>query len=133
MKRRNFITLTTLATASVGISFLHCNSADKVYLKKIAIPLPLSQFIDETEIKSIGKMYADKHPDEYSIEHLEQQLQANKQGKKISTSANINEIYDAIRENMTNDFDSGNYVVMNGWVISITEARQCALYSLVAT
>jgi hypothetical protein len=28
------------------------------------------------------------------------------------------------------DFDAGRTVIIDGWVISVTEARQCALYSL---
>ena len=28
-----------------------------------------------------------------------------------------------------NDFESGNTVIVNGWILSLTEARQCALYS----
>ena len=28
------------------------------------------------------------------------------------------------------DFDDGRTVVVDGWILSATEARQCALYSL---
>ena len=30
------------------------------------------------------------------------------------------------------DFDAGRTIIVNGWVLSVTEARQCALYSLLA-
>jgi hypothetical protein len=30
------------------------------------------------------------------------------------------------------DFDAGRTVLLNGWVLSATEARQCALFSLLA-
>jgi hypothetical protein len=30
------------------------------------------------------------------------------------------------------DFDTGRTVLVNGWVLSATEARQCALFSLLA-
>jgi hypothetical protein len=29
------------------------------------------------------------------------------------------------------DFEKGRTVVLNGWILSLTEARQCALFSLV--
>ena len=30
------------------------------------------------------------------------------------------------------DFETGRTVLVNGWVLSVTEARQCALFSLLA-
>lgn len=34
-----------------------------------------------------------------------------------------------LEENIRNDYSSGNIVTLKGWVLSLTEARQCALYS----
>jgi hypothetical protein len=36
----------------------------------------------------------------------------------------------SIEEQIRDDFAAGRTVVVNGWVLSQTEARQCALYSL---
>jgi len=36
----------------------------------------------------------------------------------------------SIDEQVRDDFAAGRTVVVNGWVLSETEARQCALYSL---
>lgn len=36
----------------------------------------------------------------------------------------------SIEEQIRNDFAAGRTVVVSGWVLSETEARQCALYSL---
>jgi hypothetical protein len=36
----------------------------------------------------------------------------------------------SIKEQIRDDFAAGRTVVVNGWVLSETEARQCALYSL---
>jgi len=36
----------------------------------------------------------------------------------------------SIEEQIHDDFAAGRTVVVNGWVLSQTEARQCALYSL---
>jgi hypothetical protein len=30
------------------------------------------------------------------------------------------------------DFETGRTILVNGWVLSVTEARQCALFSLLA-
>ena len=36
----------------------------------------------------------------------------------------------SIEEQIRDDFAAGRTVVVNGWVLAETEARQCALYSL---
>jgi hypothetical protein len=38
--------------------------------------------------------------------------------------------YPSIEEQIRDDFAAGRTVVVGGWVLSDTEARQCALYSL---
>jgi hypothetical protein len=38
----------------------------------------------------------------------------------------------SIEDQIHDDFDAGHTVVVSGWVLSQTEARQCALYSLTA-
>ncbi|HLK29884.1 MAG TPA: hypothetical protein VKT28_14995 [Puia sp.] len=132
MRRRNFISLTTLAAASATIPFLNCKSTDQELDKKLAIPLPLSQFMDENSIKAIGKSYGAARPDEYSLRFLEDQLQKNSEGKTISSNNSIKDIYTFLEKKIKDDFYSGNSMILNGWVISLTEARQCAVYSLIA-
>jgi hypothetical protein len=36
----------------------------------------------------------------------------------------------AWEEQIKNDFGTGNVVIIDGWILAITEARQCALFSL---
>src|ERR1700720_2887338 len=38
----------------------------------------------------------------------------------------------SIKEQIRDDFGAGRTVIVGGWVLSETEARQCALYSLSA-
>jgi hypothetical protein len=38
----------------------------------------------------------------------------------------------SIAASVRRDFDAGRTVLLNGWVLSATEARQCALFSLLA-
>jgi hypothetical protein len=51
------------------------------------------------------------------------------QGQSNSEADNahlIQQLDDAVRE----DYVAGKVLTINGWVLSLTEARQCALYSL---
>jgi hypothetical protein len=39
----------------------------------------------------------------------------------------------SIDRQVTDDFAAGRTAVVDGWVLSVTEARQCALFSLLST
>ncbi len=41
-----------------------------------------------------------------------------------------NEIKNLLKTKVTEDFDNGNTILIDGWLLSITEARQCALLSI---
>jgi len=36
-----------------------------------------------------------------------------------------------LEESIKNDFETGNTVIVDGWILSRTEARQCALLSTI--
>ena len=38
----------------------------------------------------------------------------------------------SVAQQVRNDFAAGRIVLVDGWVLSATEARQCALFSLAA-
>ena len=129
MKRRNFIVLTALGTAAVSIPHLNCKEPVNEFEKKLALPQTLARITDENEIIAIGKAYGNMNKEEYTIKALEEQLQAGKAGN-ISTNTPEKEMEMLLEKNVNNDLDQGNTIVINGWVLSYTEARQCALFSL---
>jgi hypothetical protein len=45
---------------------------------------------------------------------------------KLLSDTPINQL----EQQITVDYQSGNTVLLNGWLLSKTEARQCALFSL---
>ena len=131
MLRRNFIVLSTFAAAAVSLPLLKCTSADPELDKKLAIPEILSQLIDENSIKDIGKKYGSSNPNDYSEKSLEQELKKGIEGKSVTSGTPLNEIYSILDKNIQNDFESANTLVISGWVLSSTEVRQCALFSLI--
>jgi hypothetical protein len=48
-------------------------------------------------------------------------------GKSAGKAANLATTLD---QQIKNDFITGNMVMVDGWILSVTEARQCALFSL---
>jgi ABC-type oligopeptide transport system substrate-binding subunit len=72
-----------------------------------AMPEMLSLLADKATLRQVGAAYLEQHPEE-----------KNRLQSLLSTA------------DVQNDFVKGNIVVIKGWVLSVTEARQCALLSL---
>jgi len=133
MKRRHFIFYTVISTAAVSIPFLGCSSPDPELDKKLAIPETLAQTYDEKTIREIGEAYGKTYPAEYSINDLEKLLIKTENGKSITGSETSEEIRSTLNAEVKNDFQTGDTLVLNGWILSKTEARQCALFTLINT
>ena len=121
MKRRNFVLLASAGVAAVSIpavNYLFYEIPD--YDKKLSIPQLLSLIWDEKNILSIGAKYREKFAEENSERALARALFAD----------SINRSYDKLEEMTQADFSEGRQVIIDGWVLSKTEARQCALHHL---
>ena len=119
MKRRNFALLASagvVAVAVPAVKYLFYGVPD--YDKKFSIPQLLSLIWDETSISAIGAKYIEKFPEENSELTLAKALFAKSE----------NQSYDKLEGMTRGDFSSGNTVIVDGWVLSKTEARQCALH-----
>ena len=124
MKRRDFIQLSAFAAAAVSFPLLHaCNSAVDHTMSK---PVFLSRLFDEQTIKDTGKAYLQKTPSENDNNKLVQLLAGN----SSLTDADEKTIHQYLDEQIKHDFETGNTVLVKGWVLAVTEARQCALFSL---
>lgn len=81
-----------------------------------ANPASLAQIWDTQTIIAIGNRYRELFPDESGQHTLASFLQ-------------VREGVDS-EERAKNDFSQGKQVMVDGWLLSITEARQCALFAL---
>lgn len=125
MKRRTFII--TACAAAVSIPVINYSLLDS--RDPLTYPKELSRFCDEKSIQHIGARFLSLVPTENTKEKLTALLLTDFSGKKlnISDKSMINEL---LNKKIHKDFSEYNTIVINGWVISTTEARQCALYSL---
>ena len=127
MKRRNFIQLSAFATAAISIPLLHgCNSSATE--QAIAQPVFLSRLFDENTIKDTGKAYLKNIAGENDRNKLEQLLADN---SNIIHSKDESAIHQYLDKKIQQDFETGNTVMVKGWILAVTEARQCALFSLI--
>ena len=81
--------------------------------KSLETPDFLSHICDTPTIRQLGAAYRAQTPAEASQETLIALLQPGITAQTIKS-----------------DYANGNIVTLRGWVISRTEARQCALFSL---
>jgi hypothetical protein len=110
---------------------MSCTGPDPELDKKLALPEILAQTYDEKTIREIGTAYGKEHPDEYNISDLEQLLKKDSDGNAISSSLEASELNSILAKRVKNDFNTGQTIIIDGRILSLTESRQCALYTLI--
>ncbi|HNP22216.1 MAG TPA: hypothetical protein PKM63_16625 [Panacibacter sp.] len=124
MDRRIFLKLSSFSAAAIGLSLQGC--ADDELTTALFKPAFFSRFADQQTIHNAGIDYLKSFPSENSKSKLQDLL---KEGVDDSARDNLH-IQSAIDKKVQLDFDNGFTVISDGWVLSLTEARQCALFSL---
>ncbi|HTR31768.1 MAG TPA: hypothetical protein VMH27_20990 [Puia sp.] len=119
MKRRKFVFLSIAGGLATVTPF--CRSP-KPTLSALNNPQFLSTICDVPTIRKIGADYRATNPAEDRESRLSDLLTADLDANKDRTE----QITGKIRA----DFAAGRTVTLEGWVISLTEARQCALNSI---
>jgi len=128
MKRRNFI----ITASTVAIAVPAAYYIKKHYWKSseaIFIPAVLSNFCDANTLVEIGIEYRKRVAAENEQQKLKELILTDNTGKKLTTS-DRSDIEAFINKKNQEEFSSYNTLIIKGWIISVTEARQCALFSL---
>ncbi|ALM08487.1 hypothetical protein SB49_12200 [Sediminicola sp. YIK13] len=123
MKRRNFFLLSLAGLATVAVpSYCVWKKSNK---KKNPLyePRILTTILEPSDIVEMGKMYCNQFPDNGLEEKLQGFLTENI-NKDTSDLASI------LEQEVKKDYETGNTVVLDGWILSETEAVQCALFSI---
>ena len=122
MKRRKFILLTGLGVSAIAIPTWYYKYRDLVYDPLLTEPELLSYIWDGNTISEIGEMYRKQVSKENSERKLVSLILNNVSSDLTTTKM--------LRQQITYDYKSGDTVMVGGWILSRTEARQCALFSL---
>lgn len=115
MERRRFVILTLAGTAAISLPLSQCNTGSG-YDR----PDMLYSLIGRTKTLEIGKAYIRHVPSESNHHTLTALISAARNEPPASPGS--------IR--IQNEFRNGKVVVINGWILSVTEARLSALYYL---
>ena len=119
MKRRNFIGIITLGALILSaISWFFVIKKQKPDANAFG-PDVLSNICSRERIIEIGKKYRQisSENDENSLNQL----------LSVDQQQPTKEFFE---EKVRKDFENNDTVLIDGWLLSVTEARQCALLSL---
>ena len=126
MKRRKFILLSGLGVSAIAIPTWYYKFNIPEDDQLLTEPELLSYIWDDAAIIEIGEIYRKQFSDENSEPKLMKHLSEYK-------STETTTITEVLQQQITDDYNKGNTVMVNGWILSRTEARQCALFSLTQT
>ena len=127
MKRRTFIATATITAIGLPVAYY--------VKKKISKGDPLtnaemlSHFCDERALKEIGIAYRTIVPAENERQKLTDLILTDASGTKVKAS-DWSAVEDLVTKKIHDEFLQQDLIIVKGWVISKTEARQCALFSL---
>jgi hypothetical protein len=88
---------------------------------------------DDKTVREFGTAYCTRVPDEAKQENLVSLLLAScgePQGQTNNSDADNTRLAQQLDKAVRDDFSAGRVLTIRNWVLSQTEARQCALYSL---
>ncbi|HET9486992.1 MAG TPA: hypothetical protein VFO54_06145, partial [Chryseosolibacter sp.] len=120
--RRSFILLSGLGISSIAVSIITFLGFD-FFGDLDSRPESLSQICDDETLMILGQAYLKLYPDERNSELLMKELYgdfARRRRIKFKNSIKL-------------DFHAGKTVILNGWILSVTEARQCALFNILTS
>ena len=119
MKRRKFIIISSAGAAYAGLascSFLQQDIDDTV----LAEPLFLQFIWDQGTMTDIGASYAKIFPEDDFKKQLNKLITENRSDQEA--------VKNRLKEIIFKDFSEEETVMLDGWVLSRTEARQCAIF-----
>jgi hypothetical protein len=127
MQRRKFIQVSAVGATAIVIAGISCKGRHPAFYDVLDKPLKLSGICDLNTIRNIGMTYRLQTPAESEADKLAELLSMDSAGNKISSSTDDLFIQNLINQKIKHDFETDSTVIVNGWVLTLTEARQCAL------
>ena len=120
MKRRNYVLLSGAMFAAFGIPAYYHFFGKIKYPGSLAHPSSLASILDKEESKRLGLAYRKQVSDESSERALADVLLEELPVDHAEFDSSLESL-------VKKDFVEGDTIEVNGWILSKTEARQCAL------
>jgi hypothetical protein len=124
MDREKFINIMSLCSIGIFIPLISCEGEINDFDRILSFPASISNIFDEDQIVEIGNVYLKQHSNVFSKSELQKEILNH------SNEANLEVIFYELSQKIKEDFRIGMTIVIEGWILSKTEAQQCALFSL---
>jgi hypothetical protein len=133
MKRREFIGIAAVGAAGVVVPTSVPGRSSVA--ASLAHPRLLAILRDEHRVAELGRHYRALVPNENAEPVLTRILQDDVRGVhgELANDPAAHSLQTRIDRQVQADFEHGRTVMLQGWILSKTEARQCALFSLLQT
>ena len=116
LDRRRFLQLTALGVIGSATEIACARDTAAT----LAHP-QLVEMLGADRVRQLGERYRAATPGEDSAEKLHD---------AISRGGDFHLFRTSIDDQINDDFKNGHTVIVDGWILSVTEARQAALFSL---
>ena len=126
MDRRHFITRAAAGTLALGLPGAAWQTGPSAELDTLARPA-LLDMLGDRRVRDLGVHYREMYPTEYDADILSAAILGSDTPARVGTPT----LHSYLEAMIRDDFAAGRTVLLKGWVLSVTEARQCALFSLV--
>ncbi|MFL5613010.1 MAG: twin-arginine translocation signal domain-containing protein [Gemmatimonadaceae bacterium] len=122
--RRQFLRF--LGAIAVGVASAGCKPGAEYDVQSLARPDILST-LGVAEVRNIGERYRALHRSEADTSAIRNAFLGSR-----PLAARLGFTNPPIATLVQDDFAHGRTVVLDGWILSVTEARQCALLASLA-
>lgn len=123
MKRRNFFLLSLAGLATVAVPSYYIWRVRNEKKNPLYEPRVLTTILEPAVIVEMGRMYCEQFPDSGLEEKLQDFLMDNLDTENRDMAT-------ILEQEIKTDYKTGNTVILDGWILSETEAVQCALFSI---
>jgi F0F1-type ATP synthase membrane subunit c/vacuolar-type H+-ATPase subunit K len=129
--RRQFLLLALGVAGSVAAGSKLSGAAEG-WLRQASLRAKLTGlFIHQESAQAIGRAYLQSYPREADALRLEDQIvQGIAGGRALLAATGKPEVSKLLTARIRQDFASDQVVKVQGWILSVTEARLCALTAL---
>ncbi|MBS1530525.1 MAG: hypothetical protein JSU01_09470 [Bacteroidetes bacterium] len=121
MERRTFVRLSAYTALALTLPFAEsCGRTND----PLALPLLFSKIADKKTLIETGLAYRRAVKDEDNQTALSEKL------ARGMPTMDAEALRRALNYQVKQEFKAGTTITVSGWVLSVTEARQCALFSM---
>ena len=124
MNRKKFMVVSGLGLAALSLPVACQFSRKREQLAVLARPAGLSRVCDTATLVAVGAQYRKKRAEENDEDLLFELLLPE-------TAAPPDSLAQMLLDRIRADYENNDTLILDGWVLSRTEARQCALFSFI--